>query len=224
MKIKDTSHPKYLKTFENKTIFVQDTENTECKYRFTFDDYIEYKDEFQHLVIINQSGDYTFIGDEIVELKCDCKFVKLGNDECVGKVLFPYAVDEKGNYYLLSIRIKILAGFYHGDSPHYYYFTNASIVNHVGDIPTEYPDLKLFREIISNRIQTNKNVDINGMAYTFILEKEYKYHTEETNVIKSKNRDNYILTKNKYLKIMQQFGQLKGFEIMKFGLIKVQYF
>ena len=178
-----------------------------------------YGDKFDgNSILINISGNkYIYIGSTIYSFESQAKILKyispIGNSD----VPYPYAIDEKENIYLMTedvILEKMKNVDFNDFDPYEYYYE----ISYITDIEKE-------KEIFKNIEKYFIGGEEYNLTYCSNPEKNYDRISswEEFGIgmeIKYIHQEKEPLTKNKYIEIINQFGNVKGiFPIKNINLI-----
>jgi hypothetical protein len=161
-----------------------------------------------------KDNEYVSIGCDIYGFTTDHRITRYFSDVGGSDVPYPYAIDDHNNIYLL-IEDVILSNVpeEHFDDPYSYYYKRGLITEDMGCIPPQVPDLLHFQGI-----KTYYHGE--GKRYTF------RYTpTPDSNYDRLSKFDDfgigiiieYIdgeirkMSKESYIKLMQDFGFLMGF-------------
>ncbi len=180
-------------------------------------------------LLLQTDGKYVFVGHMIFEftpLSDIVEFVSpVGNND----VPYPYAIDEKGNYYLL-IEGVILGGDLASSSagakprlggidPYNWYYARNLITPDLGRTPPISPIIKNFKKI--------KEFYVDDDQYTL----RYKSHPsadydrmipdfgDQMYVVKTDDKK-YLLSKDDYIGIMEEFGKRQNFQLLEKNVLQ----
>lgn len=172
------------------------------------------------ILIKMSKNKYIYIGEEIYSFETDNNIIKyvspVGNNDAP----YPYAIDNKGNYYLIieNVVIKNVPKKYKND-PYDYYFDYHLITADIGRLPSKQPMINHFNDIVKYSIDKDEYT----LTYHPFPLVDYKRlipsYGNKMYVIKTDGKK-YELTKNMYVKIMKYFGKELGFLPLKHKIIQ----
>jgi hypothetical protein len=152
---------------------------------------------------------YISITKNIFTFKTTCDIKKyvspIGNND----VPYPYAIDTNNNYYLLTENV-VIKNIPIGDDPYNYYYRNNLITKNMAFVIPRMPTIANFHNIKSFYIENNQ--------YTLTYA-PYAHNDYDDLVLRigcpfyiiDTNDDKYVLTKEMYIKLMNDFGMEMGF-------------
>lgn len=180
------------------------------------------------ILIKIKNNKYVYIGPEIFSFKTDDDIIEYISPVGNSGVPYPYAIDNKGKYYLL-IEGVILNDIpkYNINDPYEYYYENINITTDMRRISPREPKIKYFNNIVEYYIGDHKytlnycpdaeaNYDSLRKADNDGLKSEC---SKKIYILKTDN-EKYELTKDMYIKIMEDFGKMKGYSKLKYKIIQ----
>ncbi len=169
---------------------------------------------------------YLSIGSEIYSFTTDHKIIEYASPVGNSDVPYPYALDEHDNFYLMiqDVVVKnIPIKYQQNDDKYSYYFDSHLITPDLGCIPPRIPKNQNYRGIKAYYHGSNNPVQYT-LTYTPIPDKEYDRLSQFDNFddgmfIEYLNGDHKKLSKDDYIKLMEDFGTLMGFKLISNKII-----
>lgn len=171
------------------------------------------------LLLYTGKDQYIFIGNLIYSFTTKNKIIKYISPVGSNDVPYPYAVDDRGNIYLMienaviKMNEKIRKQMKDYDDPYSYYYDYGLITTDYGIIPPRQPLTTIYDWI--------KTYYIDKESYTLIFsispEENYERLTSkgEKMYVIDKNKKKTLLTKKLYVRLMKNYGLDQSFEKME---------
>lgn len=170
-------------------------------------------------ILLKMSDDkYIYIGESIFSFKPLGKIVQYMSPVGNSDVPYPYAIDEERNFYLM-IEGVIVKGVPLGEEPYDYYYKYHRITKDLAYQTPKPPVVENFWDIVEYHVDDDQ--------YTFTYhpnpEEDYddalrrlgsKMYIVKTDGIK------YELTKEMYVELMKEYGDMMGFQLLETELIQ----
>jgi hypothetical protein len=154
---------------------------------------------------------YIFIGERLFAFETLNTIIEFNSPVGNNNVPYPFAIDDKGWYYLFieNVIVKNVPNNFKND-PYYYYYDKYLITTDMGKIPHVSPIDKYFWNIDEFYIGNDKYT----MRYDPFPKNEYERllisFKEKLYVIKTDGKK-YELTKEQYIQLMNEFGEHQCF-------------
>lgn len=165
------------------------------------------------------SDKYVYIGPQIFSFTPKDKVVKYVSPVGNNDVPYPYAIDEKGRYYLLTEGIILEELPENETDPYDYYYIGNLITEDKGVIPPRQPKIKNFNDIVEYYIDKEGYT----LNYDPTPAKDYERlipeYGKKMYVVKTDGKK-YELTKEMYIKLMKDFGKVIGISPIKYTIIQ----
>jgi hypothetical protein len=162
------------------------------------------------LLLQNRDGKYVYIGYLIFEFTPLTDIVEFVSPVGNNDVPYSYAIDEKGNYYLL-IEGVILGGdigltLQEGEDPYSWYYTRNLITTDLSSTPPIPPIIKNFKRIKEFYVDDDQYTLRYNSHPSANYDRMIKDLGNQMYVVKTDDKK-YLLSKDDYVKIMEEFGK-----------------
>ena len=164
---------------------------------------------------------YIYIGDGIFEFTSLHKIVDYQSPVGNSDVPYPYAIDEKDNYYLMLDSV-IIHFKKKEDDPYEKYYNSSLMTKDMSFTPPKEPLHPFFQDIEEFNIVENGKKQMYTLRHNPNPSKEYDRLTKDIGKplsVKYKDGKDKELSKKDYIKLMKDFGKMLDFKSFKKKLI-----
>ena len=182
-----------------------------------------YGKEFDGNTILVKLSDkrYIYIGDGISEFTSLHKIVDYQSPVGNNDVPYPYAIDEKDNYYLMLESV-IIHFKKKEDDPYEKYYNSSLMTKDMSFTPPKEPLHPFFQDIEEFYIVENGKKQMYTLRHNPNPSKEYDRLTKDIGKplsVKYKDGKEKELSKKDYIKLMKDFGKMLDVKSFKKKLI-----
>jgi hypothetical protein len=157
---------------------------------------------------------YIFIGSVIFSFYAIAPITDLISPVGNSDVPYPYAIDSNNNYYMLieNVIIKNVPKEFKDDA-YTYYYNNINITHNIGfDIAPKNSNMYDADKWFIGKNQYT-------MSYTPNPAEDYDRHNKKMYITKKNDKKKYELTKEDYIKLMEDYGDKLGFRRLETTMI-----